>query len=666
MKRLFIFLSTAIITLFFVWVVHTREHQIRYAFYPSVHVESTSGHSTNEHTKVKMALDTLAKETNSVIARRIPLLNEQSNTIFVYAVYGGNLPEGFTQASDQEAQESDLANAYLIVKGNLSVSTLQETLENLDFSTRLFPQEPDWSYVMSIALSNTFALVVFVLMITFVSLTIIYRIKELRQVGIRLIAGEKLSTLVLKAILSDGLNILVCAVLSFSVGCLFFLCNGLFYMPFLTLLLNAVFMYAGILFSISILFSFVYLFGLKKNGLMAIIKGKLPLKRLLMILLFGQFVAIVVVGFGIYRSHLYSQLLEQQLSSKKAWDKQDNWFNLSFYLSKLNNKEAKDQQDANWINFLDEAVTHHHALLVKHNLREITIKSTETAHLTLDDYDPLANTLYVTPNYFDVISMPIDASIKEKITHLQPGQFALLLPESLKQDTAHYQKVYTDFMNKKNIDGPPANFNAIVDYLPNNQQYFIFNQSSVSPKQFLKDSIIVVLTPNSTKHLSGYTLFWENILDTSLFLYGYDNTVNLLKKYDSYHLVTRLENAKLNYYTQVENIKLDNTIALMSSILGVITSLILFNAMNLLYFEQFRRDIFIKRIAGMHFIELHQLYLTIQFSVLLFGFTAVLFLTRHLSIGSITLTLFVLNALITLYYQMKKEEKTAVTVLKGE
>ena len=56
-----------------------------------------------------------------------------------------------------------------------------------------------------------------------------------------------------------------------------------------------------------------------------------------------------------------------------------------------------------------------------------------------------------------------------------------------------------------------------------------------------------------------------------------------------------------------------------SYVLGIATSILLFNTMNRLYFEEFRRAIFIKRIAGLRFLEIHHTYLFAQLGVFFTG-----------------------------------------------
>lgn len=101
------------------------------------------------------------------------------------------------------------------------------------------------------------------------------------------------------------------------------------------------------------------------------------------------------------------------------------------------------------------------------------------------------------------------------------------------------------------------------------------------------------------------------------------------------------------------------------AILGIMTSVLMFNTMNRLYFEEFRRDIFIKRIAGLRFLEIHRNYLLSQLCVFFLGFLASIFLVRDISIALLVLLLFIALSVLQLHFQMKKENQMSTLILKG-
>ncbi len=52
--------------------------------------------------------------------------------------------------------------------------------------------------------------------------------------------------------------------------------------------------------------------------------------------------------------------------------------------------------------------------------------------MSINDYNPYANSLYVTPNYLDVQNVELNEEDKKSINSLGGGEFGLLLPEKLK------------------------------------------------------------------------------------------------------------------------------------------------------------------------------------------------------------------------------------------
>ncbi|ETE07581.1 hypothetical protein U750_05075 [Streptococcus pseudopneumoniae G42] len=98
---------------------------------------------------------------------------------------------------------------------------------------------------------------------------------------------------------------------------------------------------------------------------------------------------------------------------------------------------------------------------------------------------------------------------------------------------------------------------------------------------------------------------------------------------------------------------------LIGTILTLSTAILLFDSMNLLYFEQFRRELMIKRLAGMTIYELHGKYLLAQGGVLLLGLILSSVLTGDSLISALVVALFTLNTLLILVRQDKKKKLVA-------
>ncbi|CYM58485.1 bacteriocin-associated integral membrane protein [Streptococcus pneumoniae] len=100
--------------------------------------------------------------------------------------------------------------------------------------------------------------------------------------------------------------------------------------------------------------------------------------------------------------------------------------------------------------------------------------------------------------------------------------------------------------------------------------------------------------------------------------------------------------------------------------MGIASSLLLFYSVNLLYFEQFRLDILIKRISGLRFFETHAQYMVSQFASFVFGASLFILSSRDLVIGLLTLLVFLASAVLTLYRQAQKESRVFMTIMKGK
>ncbi|MGU8073886.1 DUF1430 domain-containing protein, partial [Streptococcus suis] len=111
--------------------------------------------------------------------------------------------------------------------------------------------------------------------------------------------------------------------------------------------------------------------------------------------------------------------------------------------------------------------------------------------------------------------------------------------------------------------------------------------------------------------------------------------------------------------------QLEILMTLSPTILGIFTSILLFNTMNLLYFETFKREIPIKRIAGMRFIELHGSYLGEQVGSALIGMGLAMFMTKSVIVSLGVVVALLMNSWMLLNNQAKREEKIQLSVLNG-
>lgn len=645
MKRLFILISMVLVSLYMVITSVDHREEILFGNYPSVDV---TGMMINQpvasREEVTEALSHLAVEHNSLIARRIVEPNEAGETRFTYATYGeGKLPEGLTISSKESAETSDLLGSYLIVSGSLDGVSLQTTLKELGYQGFVSNGEDPFSIVLLLTATPMVLLSLAIFLLTFMSLTLIYRIKSLRQAGIRLIAGESLFGVALRPVLED-VRQLICSVLVSSLlglGILWY--QGALFMATVQLVIIALLLYGLTLAGISTLLSVVYLLGLQENSLVDLLKGKLPLKRMMTLMMVGQLLAVLVVGSSATAllPH-YREMQEMERASNK-WSQSSDRYRLSFgWSSAFADEEGTRKDNREWQTFTEERLANTDSFYIMSNVDNFS----DGAEVDLDgnrlsDYTPSGNVIYVSPRYL----------IEEKIT------------------------VSSEFMDKmQNFSSESVEVTSQKHYLPQvrlaftetGQERFLYNDGYKTTRQYLKDPIIVVLTPQATGARPVAGMLWGTTANSALKLDRYGDSITALKEQGLYHKVSYLVKSQLFFAKVLNDKRVEFYSLLIGTILTLSTAILLFDSMNLLYFEQFRRDLMIKRLAGMTIYELHGKYLLAQGGVLLLGLVLSSILTRDGLISALVVALFTLNALLILVRQDKKEEAGSMAVLKGK
>ncbi len=353
-----------------------------------------------------------------------------------------------------------------------------------------------------------------------------------------------------------------------------------------------------------------------------------------------------------------------------AWSKETNWIQISLNREEVlqkTNKEMQIEHRAKWSKLIESGIEKG-GLLVHHQLAAFNSKGFMNdprtgRELSITDYDPLANTLYVTPNYLDIQRISVSPEEKERLNHLQAGEFGLLLPEKLKGQEEELKKRYEDYLTPSDEQGKSQlPMKARVTYLPNNQKRFIYNNTPMSYQQFLTDPILVVVLPRS---FGGYDNPYFSHLNSYLYFDGLEKSKKLVVENGLEKNVSQYDYAASVYQQMTQSIQLENLITIAGGIFAIATSILLFNTMNFLYFEEFRRPIFLKKIAGMGFVNIHQMILLSESILLLLGSLLVFILTSEWWIALVTLLLFITNAWFILLYRSHKEDYLLATVLKG-
>ncbi|VNS58423.1 bacteriocin-associated integral membrane protein [Streptococcus pneumoniae] len=670
MKKLFILISNLLASLFFVWVFTIWTDTYVSHYYPNVVVRDSSPETTFQH--VATRLEKLAEETDSFIAIQHQDPNSEGTTVFSYTTFGdGKLPDGLQEKNLEDAQSSSVETNYFVFDGHLDIHLLREELSQLGLTNMHLTIPSKLSTLMAI-FSNGFQLIsLLIFILTFVALTLISQISQLRSSGIRLISGEKRWFIFLRPVGEDLKAIAV----GFSLaGVLAILMQKILSLPTQSLMTigEGLLSYNLILLSISLFFAQLFAVGIKKIHLMQIIKGQVPVRGIISLILIGQLLAIIIVTLGIGSSLKYSQAWQQHRIGQEIWSQERQLITLS--ISREGTSPGFDEQAQRklrtWYQLMDLAVSEQKAFLSRHQLIDRTLQNGMASSKNLitstewHDYNPNGNVLIVTPQYLDRQNIPVDTTIEQKMNHLNVGEFVLLLPEHLRSEEEHYKSVFEDDLTSRmSSQDERQQMTATVGYLESGQDRFVYNTTPISYQQFLKDPIIIVITPQSTGPQS--ILFWIDAVQNYVLFNQLSDAQELIQRQGIENWVSEMQTGYHNYITLLDNIQRERWVMLAGAVLGIATSILLFNTMNRLYFEEFRRAIFIKRIAGLRFLEIHRTYLFAQLGVFLLGFVASVFLQVEIGVAFLVLLLFTGLSLLQLHVQMQKENKMSMLVLKG-
>ena len=670
MKKLFILISNLLASLFFVWVFTIWTDTYVSNYYPNVVVRDSSPETTFQH--VATRLEKLAEETDSFIAIQHQDPNSEGTTVFSYTTFGnGKLPDGLQEKKLEDAQSSSVETNYFVFDGHLDIHLLREELSQLGLTNMHLTIPSKLSTLMSI-FSNGFQLIsLLIFILTFGALTLISQISQLRSSGIRLISGEKRWSIFLRPVGEDLKGIAV----GFSLaGVLAILMQKILSLPTQSLMTigEGLLSYNLILLSISLFFAQLFAVGIKKIHLMQIIKGQVPVRGIISLILIGQLLAIIIVTLGIGSSLKYSQAWQQHRIGQEAWSQERQLTILS--ISREGTSPGFDEQAQRklrtWYQLMDLAVSEQKAFLSRHQLIDRTLQNGMASSKNFitstewHDYSPNGNVLIVTPQYLERQNIPVDTTIEQKMNHLDVGEFVLLLPEHLRSEEEHYKSVFEDDLTSRmSSKDERQQMTARVGYLESGHDRFVYNTTPISYQQFLKDPIIIVITPQSTGPQS--IVFWVDAVQNYVLFNQLSDAQELIQRQGIENWVSEMQTGYHNYITLSDNIQRERWVMLAGAVLGIATSILLFNTMNRLYFEEFRRAIFIKRIAGLRFLEIHRTYLFAQLGVFLLGFVASVFLQVEIVVAFLVLLLFTGLSLLQLHVQMQKENKMSMLVLKG-
>ncbi|HFU3982491.1 TPA: DUF1430 domain-containing protein [Streptococcus suis] len=641
MKGKFVLVSTIILAVFMIWLGVSQKETMLVHYYPSVTTLSVSEDVT--YSDVRPRLEEYSQQTDSVIARRVIEPSTSGGRTFSYDNFSqSSLPRGLEEFRASEKVESALLTKYFIFQGKATAEELRSLLVSLGFDEVHIRKPSTIATLLAFLTQGGQFLAILVFLITYMALVVIANVRQLRTAGIRLIAGDSRWHLFWLSLQENAKEIALTipfAVLP-AVGLAYLIGLDGYSVYYLVAALVGYHFLLGL---ITLFFAATFTLAIRTYHFLPLLKGKMPLQGILTIMVMGQMLALLVVSLGMAQTVYYSGIWQEYHAGAQQWEKEGDYYSLAWNISADGRSGLNSSE--NWYPLLKQALEEDGALFVKSNLNAYLMGSQLEDGIHLDSYHPAGNTLYVSPHYIQIQDV-----------NLAEGEFQLLLPEKLRPESDTYLHLYQDYINRMVRPANQASSATIkgkVAYLKDGQKQFIYNHRSGQHVQYLKDPILVVLTPSSLGKESAD--FWLNEVDSSMLFKNRDKLLRELKARNLFQFVNEVRSSSSLFTELLDRIRIETISTSMGAILGIVTSIVLFNTMNLLYFEEFKRDIFIKEIAGMDFWGIHQKYLTVQLMALLLALGASIVVTGHMSISSISFALFMVNALCLLRWQTRKE-----------
>ena len=663
MKRVFLFISNLLLTFFLIATLSFWKEALPQRLFPGVAVHSGQA----DYTTLKQELDSLARKHNSLIARTIWEVDSDGKSRTLYEAFGdGQLPDWMPPASQESIHKSDLLNNYNIISGSLTSQELATHLKELGLEKANAFENDRVSFVLAIFTQPNQLTSMLIFLLTFLALIVIGQIQSLSQSGIRLISGERLSHLFFRSLAKDGLDILLFGLPALLIASVLLISLGYPYevQTFLGILFI---LYNSLLFLLSLLIAILFTISLKKVHLLSIIKGKLPIKSILRILYFGQVLAIllVIVGFG--RMSTYYHILEKNEAGQATWEQRSNVVTLQTgRSSQMKNLDELQTNADKWFDFIQHAIDNENAFLIKYNLVEQALKQATSNHNETED-NPYGvegkNILYVTPDYFKKEGIELTSETFKKINNLKDGQVLVILPQEQKKNEEQIkQNIQEDLTNRLYSSDTKHRVEVSITYTDQKKDVFIYNTTHISYDQWLSTPIFIVVSPKALGQDSS--IFWFTNLEY-LYFTDLQQTQELLKYYQLDPMISGLSFARETYLQLNQKIKIEIFSNLASAIFAILTSILLFTSLNLLYFEAFRKTIFLKKIAGYYFFELHCRYITSQIIALFVGSSLAFIISKNIWITLILFLSFSGLAVSLLKICDKKESKTYASIIKG-
>lgn len=430
MKKVFIVLSSIIISLLLVIFNVQNFSTILSSSFDSIIVEYNGDNESYQ--EIYESLDSFAKEKNGTVVK---VVNESDIGIekTKYAFFGeSDSFGGLDSATDFDNRNTPVSGTYKTI-GGISIVQLKEFFQLKGYETHILPS------ANAIALLSTYVVGpsfygILICLLAFMAFEILDRINQIKTNGIELISGKEIKEIAVSQMKKNLLVFFFAIILSISIGSILLFVFGIRTLLFYKILYIGLLLYFITMVLMDLAITLVHVMVLRTTKLMDFIKGKMPVHKIIMIVMACQIVAIFATTYGgtifLRNFSQYNMLM----SAKEKWLENENLVNLTSSTTMFSTSGSFTDVDIMVADFAKKELEKNKAFFVMNSF--------------LPGLNMTDEILFVSANYFERETGVIDEKEMEELKYMEDNSFALIVPESKKEDLSLFKmNVMTNYLN---------------------------------------------------------------------------------------------------------------------------------------------------------------------------------------------------------------------------
>jgi putative ABC transport system permease protein len=618
---------------------------------------------------IRTDLEKIVGENQLVLAKQIVVATQGKNegTTNTFEKIGqGAWSDKLIQQTESEKIKNAPDNVlYIILSGKLNASELSDQLNQKGNTAHPFSNAQQLVLLKQMLFVPQSFITLSVLLIAFSTLILSIYISLIKKNGILRLSGYSSKAFIWQLFRKDLLYLTLLLLLSVVVLNLLFLGSKLWTLLNFEISLVSLFILWGLLVATEAFISMLTGYIFSKQAIGLAIKGKAPLKGILVLNAFLQVISILSIVLAVSQAMGLQKELDSLKAGAKSWAKNADYYGLTYILASPPSNEGekifytellKDSDNLMVVNQLDNQIFY------KNGADEIANPGGGGYY---PSQFPDQNMIFVNYNYLKKEKVQLSGKMDEKLQNLKSGEFALLVPESLKSEsgkiTAAWKKMFEapdsadkDSFHMTQIAGEYSDAHDLFVY----PMYGVANQ--LANQSFVKSPLIVVYDPSTFR---SQDIGWIQ-------QYGYQmlfkNPEKVRQLVDKYHIsdIGAFANGYSSILTRMENKKNQMATLYTTAVLATLGSILLSALVSKIYLYQGRRKYFLQRLSGLSYLRIHGNYLLmLAGGSLLITLISLVMHSPTPAILAIWINLVITILLLT--FQVYKEKRRQIEVIKG-